>query len=301
MSNAHNHCQTYRIKTVAHMTGLSTHVIRKWEERYNLVRPDRSSNGYRTYREDDIQFLLYLKSQLGKGESIGQLAQQGERHLRQTMRDTDCSLSNIPNPYRGAAQHFIQSSKNQDYEEMQRVIAHWIQELGLEEAMDTIFFPLLRLIGDLWHEGKISHSAEHHISRIIRQQVIQQLRMDFSDEQKRALIACTPGEYHEIAPLTATFLLQKHGWHATYLGPNISFEVLLMALRRRHPALIILSSTTEPDLQTGQTWLETIIRLFQPHCRVMVGGTGFCNLSDQLTKYKISYLKQVKEVASLNL
>ena len=78
MSNQQDPIPAYRIKTVASMTGLSTHAIRKWEERYHLVHPQRGPNGYRTFTEDDVQFLLYLKSQLTNGETIGQLAESGE-------------------------------------------------------------------------------------------------------------------------------------------------------------------------------------------------------------------------------
>ena len=300
MSNLLNHSPTYRIKTVASMTGLSTHVIRKWEERYHLLHPQRGLNGYRTYREDDIQFLLYLKSQLTNGETIGQLAQIGETHLHQAMRNLSCNFSSLPDQFQSEAQHLIQASQNQDFDGMQRTIAHWILELGLERAMDVILFPLLRLLGDLWHQGGISNSTENSVSRIIRQQLIDQLRKDFSGGQDQALIACVPGDFHEIAPLTATLLLQKRGWHATYLGSNVSFEILEMALRRRHPDLIILSSTTEPDFQTGQSWIEAIAHLFLPHCRVMAGGTGFRGLSNLLAQNGIPYLKQVKEVATLD-
>jgi len=298
MSNQLNHSPAYRIKTVASMTGLSTHVIRKWEERYHLVHPQRGPNGYRTYREDDIQFLLYLKSQLTNGETIGQLSQIGETHLRQAMRDLSPNFANLPNQFQSEARRIIHAAQNQDYDSIQRSIAGWILQLGLEEAMGSIVFPILRFIGDLWHQGRISNSAENSVSRIIRQQLIDQLRKDFTGGQDQVLIACVPGDYHEIAPLTATLLLQKRGWHATYLGPNVSFEVLEMALRRRHPDLMILSSTTEPEFQAGQAWIETIVHLFQPHCRVMAGGAGFRGLSDLLSKNGIPYLKQVKEVTT---
>jgi DNA-binding transcriptional MerR regulator len=295
-----NHSPAYRIKTVASMTGLSAHVIRKWEARYHLVHPQRGSNGYRTFTEGDIQFLLYLKSQLTNGETIGQLAQFGETHLRQIMRDISCNFSGLPTQYQSEADHVIQASLNQDYGSMQRTIAHWILELGLERATDVILFPLLRLTGELWHQGGISHSAENNLSRIIRQQLIEQLRKDWSNGQEEALIACIPGDYHEIAPLTATLLLQKRGWQARYLGPNVSFEVLQTALGRRHPDLMILSSTTELDVQTGRSWIETIVHRFQPHCRVMAGGAGFRGLSDLLSQNGIPYLKQVKEVKTLD-
>jgi DNA-binding transcriptional MerR regulator len=300
MSNQLIHPPAYRIKTVASMTGLSTHVIRKWEERYHLVHPQRGPNGYRAYREEDIQFLLYLKSQLTNGETIGQLAENGESQLRQTMKDISYNFSNLPNRFQPEARHLIQAALNQDYDAIQRTIANWILQLGLEEALLGIVFPLLRSIGELWHQGGISISAENGVSRMVRQQLINALRQDSSIGQEQALIACVPGDYHEIAPLTATLLLQQRGWHATYLGPNVSDEVIEIALRRRNPDFLILSSATEPDVQTGQAWIETMVHMFQPHCRVIAGGGGFRTISDDLTKNGIPYLKQVNEVTTLD-
>ncbi len=300
MSNHPNQSPTYRIKTVGNMTGLSPHLIRKWEERYQLIHPQRGPNGYRIFTEDDIQFLLYLKTQLTQGETIGQLTQMGETHLRQAMKGISCNLSSISNDYQSDVRHFIQCSLNQQYDGMQRIVAHWILSLGLEKAVESILFPLLRLIGELWHEGGISHSAELSVSRIIRQQLIQQLRKAVPGSKDHALIACVPGDYHEIGPLTATLLLQKRGWQATYLGPNISLEVLETALRRRQPRLILLSSTTDPEIRTGQSWLKILADQFLPYCPIIAGGAGFGSLSEDLAKWGIPYLKHMKEVSLLD-
>jgi DNA-binding transcriptional MerR regulator len=180
MSNQIDHTPAYRIKTVASMTGLSTHVIRKWEERYHLIHPQRGPNGYRTFTEDDIQFLLYLKSQLTHGETIGQLAQSGVTQLRQAMRNISLGCPNIPNQFEPEGRKLIQSAQNQDLDAIQRIIASWMLQLGVEETMEVILFPLLRHIGELWHQGKISISAENSISRIVRLQLINALGKDSS-------------------------------------------------------------------------------------------------------------------------
>ncbi len=99
MSNQPEQAQKFRIKSVANTTGLSTHVIRKWEERYQLLHPQRGPNGYRLFTDDDMQLLLYLKSQLDHGESIGQLAQAGEDNLRHSMQNVPMNLSGIPRIY----------------------------------------------------------------------------------------------------------------------------------------------------------------------------------------------------------
>ena len=40
------------IKDVAEMTGLSEQQIRKWENRYHIVKPERLANGYRVYSQE---------------------------------------------------------------------------------------------------------------------------------------------------------------------------------------------------------------------------------------------------------
>lgn len=300
MSNVLEQTPGYRIKTVASVTGLSTHVIRKWEERYHLLNPHRESNSYRVYTEEDIQLLLYVKAQLAQGESIGQLSQAGEQNLKRCMQETSLNLSSIPLDYQNGAEQVIHAARNQDLDVIQHILGNWITHEGLEKTLERILFPLLRLIGELWHQGEISISGEQSVTRVVRQHLVTALRTGNQCGQAQALIACMPGEYHEVAPLTAAFLLQNRGWQVTYLGANVSFEVMQLALRRARPDLMILSCTTEPELKVGQRWVQTLVQQFQPHCPVMVGGPGFSGYGDVWGQYKVRYLKQMREVITLD-
>lgn len=52
------------------MTGLSEQLIRKWENRYHIVKPERLANGYRVYSQEDATTLLELKKLLKQNVSI---------------------------------------------------------------------------------------------------------------------------------------------------------------------------------------------------------------------------------------
>jgi MerR family transcriptional regulator, light-induced transcriptional regulator len=301
MSNNLKDSQTYRIKSVASTTGLSTHVIRKWEERYHLVHPQRGPNGYRLFTEDDIQFLLYLKSQLDHGESIGQLAQAGERELRQSMNHVPLNLSGIASLYWNDTQDMIRLARHQDVRAITTMIEKRINQLGLEKALDSIIFPVLRLIGDLWHQGGMSLRGEQSVSRLVRQHLINVLREEPPLGGPHALIACVPGDFHEIAPLTAAILLRGLGWHSIYLGPNVAFEMLELALRRKQTQLILLSCNLELEEKILRSWLQKITRLLQPSCAVMVGGPGFKPYVPLLRTHNITYFTQVQDVKTLQL
>jgi hypothetical protein len=237
-----------------------------------------------------------VKSQLDNGESIGQLAQAGEDDLRQSMQHVPMNLSGIPPIYWNDAQELIRSARRQDANAITTMLENWIGRLGLEGALDIMIFPLLRLIGELWHQGGIGLRGEQSVSRLVRQYLIVALRKEPSPRGPHAFIACAPGDFHEIGPLTTAVLLRGIGWHSIYLGPNVSFEMLKMALRRKQPQLIILACNIEPGEETLQSWLQDITQHLQPSCVVTVGGPGFAPYAHLLSTHNISYFHQVQGV-----
>ncbi|WP_226087662.1 MerR family transcriptional regulator [Mesobacillus sp. S13] len=64
----------YFIQQVSEITGLSKLVIRKWEERYQIVIPKRLDNGYRVYTEADVNKILSVKNLTHQGYSVKQAA-----------------------------------------------------------------------------------------------------------------------------------------------------------------------------------------------------------------------------------
>ncbi len=74
----------YEISAVADLTGLSSHVLRVWERRYDVVKPERSESKRRQYTAEDVERLKLLKLLVDSGHTIGSVAglsteQLGER------------------------------------------------------------------------------------------------------------------------------------------------------------------------------------------------------------------------------
>jgi len=74
--------QNYSIGAVAKLSGLSTHTIRKWEDRYQLVEPGRSSGGDRRYSSADVARLTLLKELVDSGQAISKIADLDDDELR---------------------------------------------------------------------------------------------------------------------------------------------------------------------------------------------------------------------------
>jgi PAS domain S-box-containing protein len=60
------------LKAVSERTGIPAATVRTWERRYGVLRPTRSSSGYRLYGEDDISKLLEVRRLLEHGVRIGE-------------------------------------------------------------------------------------------------------------------------------------------------------------------------------------------------------------------------------------
>lgn len=86
----------YAIADVIRLTGLSRHVLHKWEQRHGIVAPDRTAGGHRAYSEADVNRLQQLRRLTLAGHPIGRLAELDEEQL--------CRLeSRLPQPGPGAS------------------------------------------------------------------------------------------------------------------------------------------------------------------------------------------------------
>ncbi len=299
MSNLVQESHRYRIKTAGQLTGLSTHVIRKWEERYQLLHPVRGTNRYRLYSEDDIQLLMYIRWQIENGQTIGQLAHLGLSHLQHAMNHSPIDIHSLTPEFQPCALTLILAARRLDHHAAEASIHALMSQLGLEEALHRVLFPVLRNIGDLWHKGQISIAGEHLVSRPIRHHLANALRQNHHSEYPTVVIACAPGNFHEIGAMTSVFLLQKHEWNPVYLGVNTDIELVRLACERRQGKLVILSTVLEQPEKEFHHMTKQIQHSLVPLCPVIIGGRGAAKFSHLLEEHGITYIEHVQHIQSL--
>ena len=65
---------TLNIAALTKRTGVPQDTIRKWEQRYGVLKPERTAGGQRRYTELDVARVEWLKARLGEGYRIGEAA-----------------------------------------------------------------------------------------------------------------------------------------------------------------------------------------------------------------------------------
>lgn len=79
----------YGIGAVAKMTGLSTHILRIWERRYQAVVAERAANGRRVFSPADVEKLGLLKALTDRGAAISSIANLSLGELRERAEEMD--------------------------------------------------------------------------------------------------------------------------------------------------------------------------------------------------------------------
>ncbi|GJL66374.1 MAG: HTH-type transcriptional repressor CarH [Nitrospirales bacterium] len=299
MSNTILHSPGYRIKTVANITGLSTHVIRKWEERYLLLTPLREPNGYRQYDEEDIQLLLYLQWQMSKGHTIGELAHIGRMQLRQIMNECLIDCPSLPPEFQPSALTILLSARRLDRATTESAIHTLVNQLGLKDALYRVLFPTLRTIGELWHQGQLCMTSEHLVTQTIRHHLANTLRKSSLTKNPTAIIACAPHNFHEIGAMTTALLLQNNGWNSVYLGVNSDIDLIRLACQRRQGKLVILSTLLEQSPKEMNQLIRHIKKKLLPLCPAIIGGRGAIKFREILEEHGIIYVEHVHQLQSL--
>ncbi|MGB0910479.1 MAG: MerR family transcriptional regulator [Nitrospirales bacterium] len=299
MSKLIKESHRYRIKAVGQLTGLSTHVIRKWEERYQLLSPVRGTNGYRLYSEDDLQLLMYIRWQIDTGQTIGQLANMGLTNLQYAMNHSPIETHSLSGEFQPSAVTLISAARRLDQDTAESSIYALVSQLGLEEALHQVLFPVLRIIGDLWHQGQITMGGEHLITQTIRHHLATSLRQNHHSNCPTVIVACAPGNFHEIGAMTSVFVLQKQGWNSIYMGVNSDIDLVHLACERRQGKLVILSTVLERPEKEFQHMTKQITNKILPLCPVIIGGRGAAKYSTFLEEQGITYIEHVQQLQSL--
>jgi|GEM_PF-1597844 len=87
--------RTFSIGTVARLVGVSTHVLRVWERRYDLNLSSRNDKGRRVYSAIEIEKLKLIKHALDVGYKISDIAAMSMSELTHLKESSEATSSVI--------------------------------------------------------------------------------------------------------------------------------------------------------------------------------------------------------------
>lgn len=266
---------THRIHRVAKLTGLSRDVIRVWERRFDLLKPTRGANRYRNYSDEDVALLRYLKQQLDAGESIGDLARVGREELINRLRAAAPRTTVVDNTFDRLLRELLSALEPLDRVMFEKRLNGAVAVVPFEEALHGILLPLQERVGHLWHSGRIDIAVEHYVTGQIKQKLYAAMnQLPVAEFGATVVVACPPGEQHDLAALAVAYRCRVRGCRVYYLGANVPVLSLSKLCREVAPDLTILSITIALPNPLATDLIQALIRDVAPVSKVLAGGRG---------------------------
>lgn len=291
---------TFRIHRVSKLTGLSKDVIRVWERRYGLVRPMRGPNRYRLYTDEDVALLRYVRRELDQGESIGELAALGREELLARVKSSQPPLPMEGEPYERLIKVLIHALDPLDRVAFERRLNGAVGVIPFEEALDGILLPLQKKVGELWHDGRATVAVEHYVTKQVQQRIFSVMnQLPVADQGPKIVVACPPGETHEVGAQAVAYRCRVRGCRVYYLGANVPLEALTKLCAQVRPALTLISFPVILAEQEVSDLAHAIAKDVKPQSDVAVGGTGAVTAKGLFERESITVIETVTELDEL--
>ena len=282
----------FTIKDIENLSGIKAHTIRIWEQRYTFLKPSRTGTNIRYYSNDELKTILNIALLNKYGYKISHISKMG----REVMFQKVLSLTDHRAQANIVVNRLIESMANYDSEEFEKRLNEYIQAHQTEQTILDIIYPFLDKVGILWQTNHIHPVQERLVSNVIRQKII--VGIDAMPTQQTSLpkvcLFLPEGEYHEISLLFVAFLLKKKGVPVIYLGANIPFDELTVAVKMKNPDYLYTHITTAGPAFNFEKFLSTLHQEFRPY-PVVISGLLTQSYAKKIPQ-KITFKKSLAEV-----
>jgi MerR family transcriptional regulator, light-induced transcriptional regulator len=251
-----------RIGELSRRLGVSDHVLRAWESRYGLLQPVRSAGGFRLYSEADESRVRQMQAQLAQGLSAAEAARSVLAEDSQSQADHGRAAG----PHRAwpAASELSAGLRQAldafDEPAAQAVLDRLMSDLSVTAVLRDVVLPYLTELGERWESGTASVAQEHFASNLIRGRLAGLARGWGSGHGPLAVLACPPGELHDLALMIFGVVLSRTGWRIDYLGMNTPVEEVERTVDARRPDLVVLAAILPETLEPHTAQLSALAR-----------------------------------------
>jgi len=265
------------IQLAAKRSGLSAHVIRMWEKRYEAVRPARTDSRRRLYSDEDIERLGLLRAATTSGHRIGNIAQLPTERLRALVASeavdgapTAPAPPQSPESAIGAA---LAAIRELDSRDLEATLEHAAIVFGTHGLLRNVIGPLARRLGDQWADGSLTAAHEHFGSGIIKAFLQNRFRPFSGEGTGPLLVVVTPtGQLHELGAAMVAAAARDAGWRVVYLGPSLPATEIAGAAINKEARAVALSIVYPDDDPLLPEELKLLRKLLPEQIAVLAGG-----------------------------
>jgi methanogenic corrinoid protein MtbC1 len=241
--------------------------------------------------------LRFLKEQLDAGSSIGELAKLGREELLGRARASAPRVSFVDNTFSRLLRELLSTLNPFDRVIFEKRLNGAVAVVPFEEALHGILLPLQEQVGQLWHEGHVNVALEHYVTKQIQQKIFSAMnQLPVAEFGAKVIVACPPGEEHDIAALAVAYRCRVRGCRVYYLGANVPIASLTNLCDKVKPDLTIISFPLALPEANAAALVQSLTHEVVPASRLAVGGHGALAMRDLFVKSNIEIVEDFADL-----
>lgn len=256
-----NEAAQLRIGELSRRVGVSPALLRAWERRYGLLAPARTSGGLRLYSAADERRVRNMQAGLRRGLSAAEAARAA------VAGDAGSRFEAGLGPHTAGLDTALDAM---DAEAAHAAFDALLATFTLDAVLSEVVLPYLHRMGERWATGEITVTQEHFASNLIGARLLALARGWERGEGPVAVLACPPGERHDLPLIAFGLALRGRGWRIVFLGADTPIESVADAARRFRPELAVLSAVAAPNFEEHAEKLAALATVQ----RVAIAGAG---------------------------
>jgi len=262
-----------RIGELSRRVGVSPELLRAWERRYGLLRPQRSRSGQRLYTEADEQRVALMLGHMDAGYTpavAARLAVQPGGAPAAPPAGREPAPAAPPAHLAALAAELRAALDGLDEAGAESAVDRLLAGYALDTVLRDAVLPLLADVGDRWARGEVSVGQEHFSSAVIAGRLHALARGWDAGTGPRAVLACPSDERHDLGLLCFALALRGRGWRVCYLGADTPATAIADVSAQLDAELIVIAAARAEPLVGVADQLAAIAA----GRRTCIGGRG---------------------------
>ena len=262
---------TYSIKDLENLTGIQAHTIRIWEQRYNLLSPERTLTNIRIYSDKDLRKLLSVALLNNNGLKISKIAKLSESEIvTAVLQLSEGDDSNLESQIENLKLIMVEMNEAK----FEKIFSHLVLQMGFEDMIMKIIVPFFKRLTFLWQTNSVTKAQINFITSLYKQKLyvaIDGLVPSEKSNNKKLILFLPKTEQIDNGLLFCSYLARKRGFKTLYLGASFPSKELPDILEK-NPECYLLSVATLAQIDLTE-YYNKVLSVCNENQKLLLSGS----------------------------
>jgi methanogenic corrinoid protein MtbC1 len=160
--------------------------------------------------------------------------------------------------------------------------------------------PVLRTVGERWHQGEMRPLEEHIVSVGVRRALLYLMDMFEPDPSAPVMVIGTlSDELHEFGAMMAGVVAAEEGWRVMLLGTSLPAEEIAAAALRSHARVTAISTVYSPAIDRTLSSIAQLSERVRGRSTLITGGHALDDHAARIADAGARHVTSFDELRSL--